>query len=190
VATSMLVILASAGFAVLTTGTRSAAKAKRYGAMVAHGQAALQIMARDLRAAVEHEEHRLVSLDTEYDGLPADTIDFVVPGMPKLDRYDPEASGRCEVGYYIENDPDTEAQWLLRREDGSPDEDLLGGGAASLAGPYVAGLDLEFYDGLFWQSGWDEEEFPQAVSIQIVVVDKDETENPKVFRTTVPIMAH
>ncbi|MBN2308077.1 MAG: prepilin-type N-terminal cleavage/methylation domain-containing protein, partial [Candidatus Hydrogenedentes bacterium] len=39
VATTMLSLLAAAGYAALTAGTRAAAKAKRYNAMVAHGQA-------------------------------------------------------------------------------------------------------------------------------------------------------
>ena len=94
------------------------------------------------------------------------------------------------MGYYIENDPDTEIQWLLRREDSTLDEDPLEGGAVALAGPYVAALDLEFYDGLYWQSGWDDtEQFPKVVDIQILVVDEYAIENPMVFRTTVPIMA-
>ena len=93
------------------------------------------------------------------------------------------------MGYYIENDPDTEVRWLLRREDATPDDDLLGGGAVALAGPYVAAMDFEFYDGLFWQAGWENpQQFPKAVRIGILVVDENETENPIVFSTTVPIM--
>jgi type II secretion system protein J len=190
VTTSMLALLATAGFAALTTGTRSAAKAKRYGAMIAHGQAALQAMASDIRAAVKHGDFRLIALDAQYEGLDADTIDFIAADRVKLGRGQPDVSGRCEVGYYIENDPDTEVEWLLRREDGTLDDDPLEGGAVSLAGPFVAELNLQFYDGLFWESGWDDEKsFPDAVWIQIVVVDEDEIENPLVLCTTVPIMA-
>jgi prepilin-type N-terminal cleavage/methylation domain-containing protein len=191
VATTMLAFLAAAGYAALTTGTSSAAKAKGYGAMVAHGQAALQTMARDIRCAVEQEKYRLMSLDTEYGGLPADTLDFIAAEAPKLPT-DEEGgtAGRCEVGYYIDNDPDTEAQWLLRREDGTLDDDPLEGGAVTLAGPFVAGIDLEFYDGLYWEPGWDDQNsFPKAIRIEIVVVDENERENPMLFGTTVPIMA-
>ncbi len=190
VATAMLALLAAAGFAALTAGTRSAAKAKRYGAMIARGQAALHSMAADIRAAVEHGDRPLTSLDAQYDGMDSDTIDVIVAGQPRLPQEEPGACGRCEVGYYIENDPDTDVKWLVRREDSSLDDDPLEGGAVSLAGPFVAELDLEFYDGLFWQSGWDDdEEFPKVVSIRIIVVDEDEIERPMLFSTTVPIMA-
>ena len=190
VATGMLALLAAAGFAALSTGHRSAAKAKGYGAMIAHGQAALQTMAGDIRAAVAQGDTRLMALDAQYGGLDADTVDFIAVGFPRLERYEPEARGRCEVGYSIENDPDTEVQWLMRREDGTLDDDPLEGGAVSLAGPYVAELNLYFYDGLYWQSGWDDqEEFPDLVNIHIVVVDEHEIQRPMSFCTTVPILA-
>ena len=189
VATAMMGLLAAAGYAALAAGTSSAAKTKRYGAMIAHGQAALEMMAADIRSAVAHDDMTLVALDAQYGGMDTDTIDFVAAKAPTLAAEDSEATGRCEVGYYIENDEDTEAEWLVRREDGSIDDDLLEGGAISLAGPYVVGLNIEFYDGVFWESGWDYEDFPEAVAIQIVVVDEDGIENPIRFSTTVPIMA-
>ncbi len=190
VATAMLAMLASAGFAALTAGTRSATKAKGQGRMIAHGQAALQGMVADIRAAVAHEDYRLTSLDAEYEGMDADTIDFIVSGRGRLFKEVTGGRGRCEVGYYIENSADTEAQWLVRREAMEVDEDPLSGGAISLAGPYVAAMNLEFYDGLFWQAGWDDqEEFPDAVSIRIVVVDEDDHEAPMVFSTSVQILA-
>ncbi|MCC6697306.1 MAG: prepilin-type N-terminal cleavage/methylation domain-containing protein [Candidatus Hydrogenedentes bacterium] len=189
VATTMLVLLTTGGFAVLNAGMRAGEKSKRYNAMAARGQAALQSMANDIRAAILSEEYFLVSLDEQYEGLDSDTIDFVTAKLPRFTEEDSAPVGRCEVGYYIENDPDTDYAWLLRREDPSMDEDPLEGGAVTLAGPYVAALNLEFYDGLYWQSGWDdEEELPVAVYIQITVVDEDEIENPLVLETTVPVM--
>jgi type II secretion system protein J len=190
VATTMLVLLTAAGFAVLNAGMHAGGKSKRYNAMAARGQAALQIMASDIRAAVRSDDYWLVSLDNEYEGRDADTLDFVVAKAPRLQQEDVVAVGHCEVGYYIENDPDTEYQWLLRREDGRLDEDHLEGGAVTLAGPYVVALNLQFYDGLYWVSGWDdEEELPVAINIQIAVQDEDELENPLILSTTVPIMA-
>ncbi|MCP4644731.1 MAG: prepilin-type N-terminal cleavage/methylation domain-containing protein [bacterium] len=190
VATTMMAMIAGVGMAALSAGTRSAAKADAYGAMVSHGQAAIQQMTADIRAAVEYEEYRVMSLDNMHEGMPADTLDMIVAAKPRLDHETGEGAGaRCEVGYYVENDEDTEAQWLIRREDATLDDDLLGGGAAALAGPYVAGLNLEFYDGLFWQDGWDdEEEPPEAVRIEVLVVDENGVANPTVFGTTVPFM--
>ncbi len=188
VTTSMLVLLSGAAFAVFTAGTRSAAKVKRCGRMMAHGQAALQAMTRDIRAAVQHGTFLLTALDAQYEGLDSDTIDFIAA------RFNPRqgsenVTGRSEIGYYIDNDPDTEARWLLRRQDERLDRDPLGGGVATLAGSFVSELNLEFYDGLDWEAGWeDEEEFPHAVRIEIVVVDEDEIESPMCFSTVVSIM--
>lgn len=187
---TLFAMLVTGGLAALSAGTRSAAKADHYNAMVARGQGALQLIAADLRAAVAEGDFYLISLDAENGGFSSDTIDFIAATPPRLDNEDPYHAGRCEVGYYIENDPDTEMQWLVRREDPSPDDDELEGGAISQAGPYVQGLNFLFYDGLLWQSGWiDEEGFPLAVEIEVIVVDEDEQEKPLTLRTSVPIMA-
>lgn len=192
VTTGMLSMLAAAGFAALSTGIKSAAKARRYGAMIAHGQVALQTLTRDIRAAVKSNDFCLVSLDNEHEGLDADTLDFVALRKSRIDvdEFDEPTGSRCEIGYYIENDDDTEIQWMLRREDGTLDDDPLEGGIVTLAGPFVSELEFEFYDGLFWQSGWeDAKTFPEAIRIYIAVVDEDETENPIYFTTTVQIIS-
>ena len=189
VASSMLAMLAAAGLAAFSAGTRSAAKARRYGAMITQGQAALRTMATDIRAAVAHGEIRVTALDAYYEGRDADTIDFIVARVKPV-REELGVTGRYEVGYYIDNDIDTEAKGLIRREDETLDDDPLEGGTGSLVGPYVSELNLEFYDGLIWSSGWEyEPRFPRVICIQIVVEDEDEIEAPMLFSTTVPIMA-
>ena len=191
ITTGMMSMLAAAGFAALSTGMRSAARAKRYGAMIARGQIALQALTRDIRAAVKSGEFCLVSLDNEHEGLSVDTLDFVALRKSRIavDEFDEPTGSRCEIGYYIECDDDTEMKWMLRREDGTLDDDPLEGGIVTLAGPFVSELELEFYDGMFWQSGWDDTKtFPEVVRIYIAVVDEDEIENPMYFTTTVPII--
>ena len=197
VATALLTLLMGAGLAALSAGTRAASKADRYNRMVSRGQAALQAMSADIRAAVLHDEYYLVSLDREQDGRDLDTIDFITSIAPRMDpiyEEDEDArrlTGRCEVGYFIESDPEMAYQGLVRREDGVIDEAPLEGGALSIAGPYVSELNLQFYDGIFWQSGWsiEEEAQPEMVYIEIVVVDEDGIENPLTFSKSVPIMA-
>lgn len=195
VAIMLLSLLTASGFAVLSAGTRAAAKTKRYNNMLNYGQAALTTMASDIRTAVVRNKFALASLDREYEGHDADTIDFIAAKSPKLPpEEDAEDAappvGRCEVGYYIENDADTEVEWLVRREDGSLDDDPLEGGSITLAGPQVTDLNLEFYDGIEWQDGWDDQGvMPVAVRIRILVMDVDEQENPLALSTTVPILA-
>ena len=189
-ATSLLTLLMGAGLAALTAGTQMASKADRYNRMMSRGQAVLQAMSKDIRAAVEHDEIYLVSLDRQNEGKDADTLDFITGRRPIMEQEDQVPTGRCEVGYSIDNDPDVEHHWLLRREDGSIDEDPLEGGAVTLLGPYVTELNLQFYDGLFWQSGWEIEEKkqPLIVYIEIVIVDEDEIENSITFSQSVPII--
>ena len=207
VTASMLALLTAAGGAMFSAGTRAAGKARRCGEMIAAGQAALQALARDIRAAVAHEHVQLTALDAYYEGRNADTIDFLMKGRPpgagvteggllspapevRFPDGDLEPTTFREVGYYVDNDPKTEARWLLRREDDSLDDDPLGGGMVTLAGPFVAELNLEFYDGLEWRAGWElERMLPRAVRIEIIVVDRDEIENPMLFSTTVPILS-
>lgn len=192
-ATALMGLLVAGGLAALTAGSRTASKTKRYDAMVQHGQAALESMTADIRAVVKRGEYCMVALDAQHQGLDSDTMDFIVAEPPKLAHEDERSDdkgaryeGYCEVGYSIDNDPSTEARWLLRREDSTLDDDPLEGGAVSLAGPYVSELNLEFYDGFKWTAGWSEtKEFPNAVRIRITVVDADEIEAPQVFSTTV-----
>lgn len=191
---TLLALLIGGGLAAMTAGTRASAKADHYNTMISRGQGALQLMTRDIRTALEHDDFFLVSLDNQHEGKDADTIDFIAAGMPRIkleeeEEY-PVVIGRCEVGYYIENDPDTEQQWLVRREDSSLDDDELEGGSLTLVGPYVASLNIEFYDGLDWQDGWDqlEDDFPKAIRIEIIVVDEDERENPIALQSTVTVM--
>ena len=188
VASSMLALLAAAGLAAFSAGTRSAAKAKRYGAMIAQGQAALRAMAADIRVVVTDDDLGLTVLDAQYEGRDTDTIDFIAARVKPV-KEELGAAGRCEVGYYIDNDPDTEARGLVRREDYTLDEDPLEGGTGFPVAEYVSELSLEFYDGLIWQSDWESElGFPRAIRIQIVVVDENEIEKPLLFSTTVPLM--
>jgi type II secretion system protein J len=188
VASSMLALLAVGGYLALAAGTRSAQAARRVGRMVASAQAALQQMASDVRAAVAQGDRvRLTALDAQYEGYDADTVDFIAPC-----RADPEIGigGRCEVGYFIDNDPDTEAWGLMRREDGTLDDDPLSGGVLRLVTPLVSELNLTFFDGVEWVDGWDDaEHFPRAVRIAIVVVDPDEILSPRCFETTVSLPA-
>jgi type II secretion system protein J len=187
VTSSMLALLAGAGYAVFAAGLQSGGKARRVGTMVSCGQRALEAMAADIRMACEHDGTRMTSLDARYGALSADTVDFIVPR--RRPAYGPpEGDARCEVGYYIDNDPDTEARWLLRREDNTLDDDPLEGGTVTLAGPCVSELDLQFFDGREWKAGWeDQSSFPRAVRIGIVAVDAEEKEEPLYLETCVSV---
>jgi len=189
VTSGMFAMIAAAGFAAFSVGTRSAVKSKRYARMIAHGQAAIQGLAGEIRTAAARGDFPLTALDAQFEGRDTDTIDFIMPRIKDIPDEE-DAVTLCEVGYYIDSDSDTEAQWLTRREDYTLDDEPLEGGNLAPAGPFVAELNLEFYDGLFWNDGWLlQEALPKAIRIRILVLDEDEIEEPMFFTTTVSIMA-
>ncbi len=187
VAATMLSLLSGAGYAALSAGVRSSQKARRLGRMTANAQRALNVMAADLRSAVRHGEISLTALDAQYEGLASDTIDFIAPRSPRP-RPEPGSGVRCEIGYYIDNNPDTDLAWLVCRVDGVLDDDELGGGDVAPVGPFISELDLSFWDGMDWVADWEaEEDLPRAVRIGIVVVDPDDAELPLYFETVVSL---
>ena len=189
VATAMFALLVAAALSVFSAGTRSGAKTRRCKEMVAHGQMALDSMCAALRAAVTHDNAKITSLNAQYDGRDCDTMDFAIVRV-NPDRKEPDEGGRSEVGYYINNDPNVGTMGLVRREDRTPDDDLLEGGKATLIAPFVSQLNIEFFDGEQWVAGWaNERGTPRAARIQIVVLDEAQLENPLFLTTTVSVMA-
>lgn len=188
VASMMLATLAAAGYAVFSASVHSARRARAIDAMVSRGRRALAAMARDVRSAIRHEQMGMIALDVQYEGLDADTLEFIAHRSRASD--DPEAGGLCEIGYYIDNDPNTEDEWLIRREDPTVDDDIHEGGPIVPAGTCVAALNLEFYDGVEWVPDWQPGgELPRAILIGITVVDEAEQEPPLYLETTVSIPA-
>ncbi len=146
VAGAMMAVLAGAGYSVIAGGVQASRRAHASGAAVAHAQQALAAMAADIRSAVARGDVRMTALDARYEDLDADTIDFLIPA-PGRRSEDPRTGGIYEVGYYVDNDPATDARWLLRRTDTTLDDDPLEGGNVRPAGAGVSELNLEFYDG-------------------------------------------
>jgi type II secretion system protein J len=197
VTTTMLALIVGAGTAVFSAGTRSAAKAKRYDAIVAQGQRALQRICRDLRAAARQEGFSLTALDVQQEGHDCDTLDLIV-ARPNPERKLPDEGAWAEVGYSLaKNSTDGkrakaagEIRGLLRREDPTLDDDPLEGGTMHLVAPLVSDLNFEFYDGLSWKAGWDDATaLPRAVHIQVTAEDEEGIENPMLFSTTIWLMA-
>ena len=187
VTASMLALLGGAGSAALSAGIRASQKARHLGRMTANAQRALNVIATDLRAAVVHDETALTALDAQYEGLNSDTVDVIAP-RSLYAAPEPGSGARCEIGYYIDNDPDTDLAWLVRRVDNVLDDDEFAGGDLSMVAPFVAELDLAFWDGMDWLSDWqDEDSLPRAVRIGIVVVDPDDAETPLYFETSVSL---
>lgn len=186
VASSMLAVLAAAGYVAFAAGMRASDRARRVNSMVAGAQRALTAMAADIRAMVEHEDWRLMTVDSTVEGQSSDMMDFVTTRHRR--SFAIEATGRCEVGYSLAEESETGTRWLARRQDDTPDEFPDEGGDTLPLVPNVSELDLEYYDGTDWLQEWtDTQSFPRAIHIDIVVVDPDAVEDPMQFETTVCI---
>ena len=97
----------------------------------------------------------------------------------------------CEVGYYVEEDPENGEYILYRREDDSLDEDMeTGGDRYEMARP-IDGLEITFYDskGEAWYR-WDSirekshfNSLPSLVVLKLTLLDQ--LGRPHTFITSV-----
>lgn len=189
VAAALMTVLAGAGYAVVAAGSGAAVRVRARAAMAGEAQRAMAAVARDVRAAVTYGERSMTALDTALEGMDTDTLDFVVPCDGRRTQ-DDKSHAYWEIGYYVDSDPDTDAEGLVRRVDTSPDEDLLGGGAQRPLAESVRGFNVQFWDDGEWSAGREGSlKMPAAVRITLTVVDPLKQEPPLAFETTLPLPA-
>ena len=83
-----------------------------------------------------------------------------------------------EIGYFTEPDEaGGEERFLLwRREDRTPDDDVLAGGVKEKLLDDLTGIEFQYYDGEEWRLVWDSEEegrLPQAVKATLKFPDQE-----------------
>ncbi len=79
-------------------------------------------------------------------------------------------SDLCEVGYFIDTDPKTKEDGLVRRLDTTPDTILFEGGRVEEVSPLVNRLKFKFYDGKKWLDTWKRQyELPVGIEISIAI---------------------
>ncbi len=69
-----------------------------------------------------------------------------------------------------------ESLFLWRREDRTPDDDILEGGEKEKLMEGLEGIEFKYYDGEEWRDEWDSKEekgLPQAVKITLKFPDKE-----------------
>lgn len=163
-------------------------------------QSARVIMDRlrsDLGAADRlSEEHGILGLNRDLEGIEADNIDFVTRHhVPKR----PFEADYCEVSYFVAKNPETDRFVLLRRRDPLPDDKPLEGGQSEALIDHILGLKFEYYDGWDWFDDWGDAEtpeqttesekasliasagrtgFPEAVRITLLIPDNDRAPVP------------
>ncbi len=123
-----------------------------------------------------------------------DRIDFVAFSHQR--RYlDVDESDQCEVGYFLDDDPDVTGQMnLIRRESPILDLESLEGGQYLILVEDVTAFDLKYFDMPMneWQEEWDTTEttgetdaLPLQVQIKLVIHNRRGEE--VAYGTQIPI---
>ena len=98
---------------------------------------------RDLQ--LEDMKLEFVGEDREVGGIPWDSLHFVSTSNLEL-THDAKSSGIHEIGYYMEEDPESDEPVLFRRQDDTLDDETDKGGVALELAEGVNGLNFTYYD--------------------------------------------
>ena len=187
VSVTILTLVAGAVLACFQAGSRAWRKTRAHADVCQSARVVLRMMAQDLQGTFRSPHDgtsSFVGLDRQWNGLAADTVDFVAVQAGGA-RPGQACSDRCEIGYFIDNDPETAARELIRRIDRTPDDDDLEGGQFQEVGPFVKELNLEYSDGLLWYDEWGPDEGVPALVRIALTVELDGAEHAMAFSTVV-----
>jgi prepilin-type N-terminal cleavage/methylation domain-containing protein len=196
VSMAILVIIMAALYSAYTTNVEAIQIARQNGEVHQSARIVLDRLSKDLQSAliqvsVPSEKIRLglVGEDREIDGRRADRLDFTTVAHLSLTEKGP-ASDLCEVGYFIDEDPEAKVLVLFRRDDPSVDEDFTKGGSQLEMARKVIEFNVAYQDSRGDDSDkWNTlEGVPGAglpVLVKIRLVLKDELNREHVFSTTV-----
>lgn len=125
---------------------------------------------------------------------PGDRVDFTSFAHMKM-KEDANESDQCEIGYFLEEDPEQRGVYnLMRREQNRIDKDPGFGGKKLVLAPDVVAFHIEAWDELEkeWIKDWDTtqverfEKLPKILAITLTVKDENDKEVP--FYTKTQIM--
>ncbi|NIS60473.1 MAG: hypothetical protein GTO13_07200 [Proteobacteria bacterium] len=129
----------------------------------------------------------LLGEDGEQDDLPFDSLHFTSLSHVRWVK-DSRESELCEIGYYLEKDPETEKSFFFRREDWNVDGTLQEGGVVLEMAEGVDGLNFRYYDGEEWVDEWDSKArngLPKA--IEVVLLMSDQSQKRIAFSNVIPV---
>ena len=101
-------------------------------------------------------------------------IDFISSSHERIFK-DSKEYDLSEIGYFTEAPEEGESLCLWRREDRTPDDDVLEGGEKEKLMEGLEGTEFKYYDGEEWRLEWDSEEesgLPQAVRVTLKFPNK------------------
>ena len=192
----ILVIIMAALYSAYTTNVEAIQIARQNGEVHQEARIVLERMTKDLQSAliqvsVPSEKIRLglVGGDRQIEGRRADHIDFTTVTHLALNEKVP-ASDLCEIGYMIEEDPETKDLVLFRRDDPRVDEDFTTGGSLQEMARNVLEFNITYRDSRGEESDkWNTLEgipasgLPVLINIRLVL--KDELNREHVFSAAV-----
>ena len=159
ISSALMSIILVAGYLCLSAGISSEELINTRSEAAQSARVALNLMSADLRSAAPlWKEFEFVGMRRKIGEADADNLDF---GTRNYTPANPGEMDFCEVSYFLEKDPDSEAYILFRRRDPTPDPEPLSGGRREEIARGVRGLQLEYYDGWDWWSEWGDPEGKQ-----------------------------
>lgn len=191
-------------YGAYTSNVEAIQRARIYGEVDQVARVVLDRMSKDLQSAyikvpISYDNTKMklgmVSSDAQMDDQPFDRIDFTCLGHFAVG---PRAvdTDLCEVGYYLEQDPDNQDSFVLyRRDDPTPDDDITEGGVSLPMAKTIKGLNITFQnvDGETSET-WDSfggdtiDQLPSLITIEIKILDQEG--NIHTFSTSVhPLIA-
>jgi type II secretion system protein J len=161
VSTAIVAVIMAGIYTAFTSNLDVIEKARDGGEKQQIARIALDRMTKDLASAFISTDERLGDARTgmilenrEMDGRPADVLNFTSLAHLPLGGGGIPAD-LCEIGYYLEEDPDDEVFVLFRRDSVAVDGDITEGGRAQVLAVRVTGLDFLFVDA----AGYEHEEW-------------------------------
>jgi type II secretion system protein J len=152
VSAAIMALVLASGYACLSAGvsTKKLIEARSEG--VQSARVALALMAADLRQAIPMPGNdEFLGMRRTMEGADADNIDFSTRNYTPRNAHEPDY---CEISYFLEPDPSSDAYILRRRRDATPDPEPLAGGGREEIVRGVTSLRIEYYDGIEWWDDW------------------------------------
>jgi type II secretion system protein J len=197
VSVAILAIIMAAVYSAYTTNVEAIQMARENGQVQQTARIVLDRMSKDLQSAIselpvpsENIRLGLIGKTEEREGKRFDRIDFTTLTHLALSDQGSDTD-LCEVGYsVVEDSEQQDILVLMRRDDGSPDEDFTEGGDIQEMARNVVEFKITYEDsGGEELDRWNAEESGAAstlpVLIKVRLVLKDNLNREHVFTTSI-----
>jgi type II secretion system protein J len=197
VSVAILAIIMAAVYSAYTTNVEAIQMARENGQVQQTARIVLDRMTKDLQSAISElrgpsDKIRLglIGKTEEREGKRLDRIDFTTLAHLVLDDQGP-STDLCEVGYrVVEDSEQKDVLVLMRRDEGSPDEDFTEGGNVQEMARNVVEFKITYEDAQGEElDRWNVEDSggssPLPTLIKVRLVLKDGLAREHVFTTSI-----